>query len=278
MWFYFYLYKDMKYILSIILILTPTLCCIAQIDSDTDNAVVPLGKITYVFKSIWIGGEALNRDAVLLFNGDYSLFYHSRGKAPTFNIGGKEDCSEGCYEVDEIGRLVFKDFIKDSLQLREIAFYQAYISGESIPQLTWKIYPETKKIGNFTSQKATTEFRGRNYSAWFTTDIPISDGPWKFSGLPGMILEVSSDDGQYAFLYKSIEMPVRNGSSEPIVFANDGLKVDFKTFIRADELEFEKQRKKSEAKWLSSGGQPGGYTWTRTVPDPIELNFDGMED
>lgn len=237
----------------------------------------PVGKITYIYKSLWKNDGALSRDAVLLFNDNRSLFYHSRGKAPALLVNGF-NCIDGCYEVDKIGRLVLKDFEKDSLQLREIAAYEAYVSSEALPKLDWNIFPEIKKVGRFTCQMATTEFRGREYTAWFTTDIPISDGPWKFSGLPGMILEISSDDGQYAFLYKSVEMPINDKDSERIVFTDDGLKVDFETFIMADELEFEKAKKESEAKWLSAGGEPGGFKMTRTVPEPIELNYDDRKD
>lgn len=58
----------------------------------------------------------------------------------------------------------------------------------------WKIHSETKKIDKFSCQKATVSFRGRNYTAWFTEEIPVSFGPWKFQGLPGLILEVYEDN------------------------------------------------------------------------------------
>lgn len=38
--------------------------------------------------------------------------------------------------------------------------------------------------------KATTRFRGRDYTAWVTKELPINDGPWKFYGLPGLILQI----------------------------------------------------------------------------------------
>lgn len=46
---------------------------------------------------------------------------------------------------------------------------------------------------------ATTQFRGRTYSAWFALDIPINDGPWKFHGLPGLILKVEDSKGIFTF-------------------------------------------------------------------------------
>jgi GLPGLI family protein len=58
----------------------------------------------------------------------------------------------------------------------------------------WTLRNETKKIKSFTCKKATTTFRGRNYTAWYTEELSIIGGPWKFDGLPGLILSVSSED------------------------------------------------------------------------------------
>jgi hypothetical protein len=52
---------------------------------------------------------------------------------------------------------------------------------------------------NYPCQKATATFKGRNYEAWFTQSIPFSDGPYKFSGLPGLILEIRDTQGHYVF-------------------------------------------------------------------------------
>jgi hypothetical protein len=56
--------------------------------------------------------------------------------------------------------------------------------------MVWKILPETMKIGEFNTQKATTEMYGRKWIAWFSTDLPFQDGPYKFHGLPGLIVKV----------------------------------------------------------------------------------------
>ena len=54
----------------------------------------------------------------------------------------------------------------------------------------WKISSEKEKIGEFTGQKATTSFGGREWTAWFSSEIPIPDGPYKFHGLPGLIIKI----------------------------------------------------------------------------------------
>lgn len=63
----------------------------------------------------------------------------------------------------------------------------------------WTIHFEKKNILGYSCQKATTIFRGRKWTAWFSSEIPISDGPWKFCGLPGLILSVSDDKRHYLY-------------------------------------------------------------------------------
>jgi len=70
---------------------------------------------------------------------------------------------------------------------------------DSIGKLNWTITPDTAVFFNYPCQKAALRFRGRNYEAWFTLQIPINDGPWKFFGLPGLILKVKDSEEQFDF-------------------------------------------------------------------------------
>ncbi len=72
-------------------------------------------------------------------------------------------------------------------------------------KITWKILPDKKKSGEFTTQKATADFAGRNWIAWFTTDVPIQDGPYKFSGLPGLIVEIYDQTESHKMELKGIK-------------------------------------------------------------------------
>ena len=65
--------------------------------------------------------------------------------------------------------------------------------------LTDVLGEDPTKILGYTCQKALGEFRGRKYIAWFTSDIPLSDGPWKFCGLPGLILAVQDTEAYFVF-------------------------------------------------------------------------------
>ena len=66
--------------------------------------------------------------------------------------------------------------------------------------IQWKLSDKTKKYLHFDLQQATAGFGGRKWTAWFTKEIPLSEGPYKFRGLPGLIflLEDSNKDFIYA--------------------------------------------------------------------------------
>ncbi|MEH6534870.1 MAG: GLPGLI family protein [Psychroserpens sp.] len=68
----------------------------------------------------------------------------------------------------------------------------------------WQLTEEINYILDFTCQKATTSFRGRDYEVYFTKDLAYNDGPFKFNGLPGLILQVKSIDGTVNITAKSI--------------------------------------------------------------------------
>ena len=71
--------------------------------------------------------------------------------------------------------------------------------------LNWKILPENDVFGNFKIQKAETEFAGRKWIAWFTTEIPIQEGPYKFRGLPGLILKIFDSTNSHSFTLAGIQ-------------------------------------------------------------------------
>lgn len=81
---------------------------------------------------------------------------------------------------------------------------KTYRYEDKMPELKWKITSETKTIAHHKCQKATTEWGGRTWTAWFTTAIPISNGPWLLSGLPGLILE--AQDAENIFHFIAIEL------------------------------------------------------------------------
>lgn len=137
--------------------------------------------------------ESLEKD---LDRSEQKSFTNEEGGGSIYN--GKKMSEEGDQVVNHLAK---KTMWSNILYRRQI-----YVK-ETTPQLNWKIENDTKKIGKFLCRKATTSFRGRNYTAWFTTEIPLPYGPWKLQGLPGLILE-AYDNGKFVYWYsQSIEYP-----------------------------------------------------------------------
>ena len=63
----------------------------------------------------------------------------------------------------------------------------------------WEILPDTMTVLSYLCHKATARFKGRDYTVWFTPDIPRSEGPWKLCGLPGFILYAEDDQRHFVF-------------------------------------------------------------------------------
>ena len=97
-----------------------------------------------------------------------------------------------------IDYIVEKDLIKNITYFKTRLGRDLYTYEED-RKMDWKILPETVKIGEYEAQKAETTFAGRKWYAWFTQDIPFQDGPYKFKGLPGLIIKVEDAKGDYSF-------------------------------------------------------------------------------
>lgn len=78
-----------------------------------------------------------------------------------------------------------------------------YYSYKTTDIINWKIENETKKYNDYNLQKATADFGGRHWIAWFNKDIPFNEGPYKFRGLPGLIFEIQDDKNN--FIYKLVK-------------------------------------------------------------------------
>ena len=69
---------------------------------------------------------------------------------------------------------------------------------EPLPDFGWELSEETDEIMGHECHKATAKWRGREWTAWYS-DIPIDAGPWKFQGLPGLILKLEDATGEHYF-------------------------------------------------------------------------------
>jgi len=107
-----------------------------------------------------------------------------------------------------------------------------YLYDEPLDLMDWQMSFETKEILGYPCFKAECDFRGRHWTAWFTMQIPVQDGPWKFCGLPGLILQMEESRGHYAFRCIGIET-----QQKPIVWYEE----DFHKYQRCTRADVMKQ-------------------------------------
>lgn len=112
-------------------------------------------------------------------------------------------------EVPNIGlsekdMFFYKSILDSTIYFQDNVFNKVFQVKDSLFKMTWKLTGISKLLIEQECYEATTEFRGRKYIAYFTTNFNYSDGPWKFNGLPGLILEVKSDDKLFHYVAKSI--------------------------------------------------------------------------
>ena len=87
----------------------------------------------------------------------------------------------------------------------ERELFTKYLIEEPLPVINWQVTTDTATFGGLHCQKANTHFKGRDYTAWFCPDIPFHGGPWKLSGLPGLILEAYDVKKQVVFKFDGVE-------------------------------------------------------------------------
>ena len=104
------------------------------------------------------------------------------------------------------------------------------IVDEKIQPVDWKLYEEFRSIGGLRCQKATGQFRGRDYTAWFSRQIPSRLGPWKLNGLPGLILEAKDATNEVMFYATHVNFPY-NGAKTHMPKINNK---DFETISLKD--------------------------------------------
>lgn len=113
----------------------------------------------------------------------------------------------------DLSKIKFKGKIRYSVEKSypdySVSFFNSlgidrYMVEEGRKQ-KWKILPDKAKIGELAAQKAVCEFAGRKWTAWFTTDLLIQDGPYKFYGLPGLIVKLEDSSQTHSFELKGIK-------------------------------------------------------------------------
>ncbi|QKZ11289.1 GLPGLI family protein [Spirosoma sp. KUDC1026] len=163
---------------------------------------------------------------------------------------------------------LFKDYRTGAMVSRELIFNgKKCIVNDSIPALDWKLEPEKKMIGQYECQKATTTFRCANYTVWFTTAVPLSLGPWKLGGLPGLIVEAVNENIDLRYQLVAAEYPSAQAAAYTIAKPNTGDPIySFSSFAEIQQ----KELKRMQTFLMSMAGNPSQSKFTAKMPECFE--------
>ena len=129
------------------------------------------------------------------------------------------------------------NYPKKGILTVSVGYISHFIYEEEMPVMEWRIIQDdTTTILGYPCNKACVRFRGRDYIAWFTSDIPISYGPWKFNGLPGTILLIAESSGHFEWRVTRMYR-----AKERKILINDMEKTNSYQLSRKDFLKIERK-------------------------------------
>lgn len=102
---------------------------------------------------------------------------------------------------------VYKDSNKKNIFYSNLIGLKRFYIKDSLGNMNWILNSNKKEILGYNCQEATASYGGRDYIAYFTTEISISNGPWRFDGLPGLILEIY--DVEKVFIIKATDLVIK---------------------------------------------------------------------
>lgn len=265
----------MKKLLFVLFVLSLSGSSLKSQELDLGNI-----KATYSLKYIndTLNMQKVSNDLLILLVGKkVSVFYSYQQfiADSMFHVDEAKGVSQGemmanlkKYKGSKNSYTIFKNYPKDRITTFDKIALDRFQYDEPLESPDWKITNEKAQILTYSCQKANAFFLGRHYEAWFTPEIPTNCGPWKFNGLPGLILRVNDIRKQYNFECTGLEN-LKAGT--PIVLSHG-------SFIKVSKSEFQKTFRKCMDDPIgyieSTTGikrEGGGINIPRKPYNPIEL-------
>lgn len=231
--------------------------CVIEKADVIDESMLRVTYEAYIVSDTTSGHQYRDRMIVLIGDEWYNSYgdeLWKRNIQITFPEGDPRrdpyEATEGYEQVitKSIYRHIPERKITNRCQIPETSRVYAY--EEPQPEFRWAIGRERKEICGYTCYNAETHYAGRDWTVWFTPEIPVDCGLWKFSGLPGLILEASDSRKEYIFTAGGIEQ-----KTEPIYVYRTSLKTVSRESFRRLE------RNLHEDPILYSDGPDGYRLW-----------------
>ncbi|WP_081963874.1 GLPGLI family protein [Porphyromonas cangingivalis] len=150
--------------------------------------------------------------AVLLIGRTHNAFkdYYKHRVDSILDLSGRErwPSGKGLSMAVNVGRnkltpdvIVLDRKLKEYTMEVKIPMGSVYTYRESVDDLKWQLVPGDSVVSGYKCKKATTTYRGRSYVAWYTEEIPLPYGPYKFNGLPGLVMRIRDNQKHHTFTF-----------------------------------------------------------------------------
>lgn len=185
----------------------------AKADFYRENMILYIGKTA----SMYMSYDKFIQDSLRLVNRNASL--------QVMNVRSQNQGSKTTFYLFPKTKKIYQN---------EQMFMNNYLFPIEYPNIKWEIDTGTKVIADLKVQKVKGHWKGRNYTAWFCSDLPFAYGPWKLSGLPGLILEAYDDNREVMFEFAGFE--VNRNADMRIAYPSNKL-------LRVKKQEYDRLRK-----------------------------------
>lgn len=177
-----------------------------------ETETLATGKMEFVYKysccvdTTGTLGENMSTDNMLLQIGADGISKFSSYKNLTVDSLIVSSSPEQIADAAMEGRLsngdpmiIFKNYPSGKLTHTEKVCMDWMSYEEEIPVLKWVLTDSVATVLGYECLSAKCNFRGREWSVFYTEEIPLAEGPWKLHGLPGLIMKATDTDGHYTF-------------------------------------------------------------------------------
>lgn len=107
--------------------------------------------------------------------------------------------------VKNIYTYIFNDISTGAQTVFDEWAEEPHYYTEPLDEQTWEIVADSiTSVLGYECVMAKSDYHGREWTAWFTPEIPLNFGPWKFRGLPGLVLKAEADGG-FSFIATGLQ-------------------------------------------------------------------------
>jgi GLPGLI family protein len=172
--------------------------------------------IEVTYKTNVVDINPIEKKSILSFEKNTLVATPTKSIYRSFKVDTIIHLSESTFgsHKDSIPEVLFKDLVNQWAYSKKFAPKPMIVKEEGYT-VKWKITENYKTILGYKTQQATGSFRGRNYNVYFCPELPYRTGPFKFDGLPGLILEVVSDDTKVKIEALSIQFNTKEVVDNP---------------------------------------------------------------